>query len=132
MRMPLPGWVDVRSPQAASASGRRAMAMSAFMVSLPFPSRRPADRLLPPPLHRRAEPDRLAIFGDRPPGDVEALGLEHVDELIVGQDLDRVLGRDQRPDPALHRFRRGRVAAVIALDAAGEEIFELEEAAGAG
>src|SRR4051812_31312134 len=119
--MPLSLWLGATSPQAASASGRRRIDPHAFM-SLSPSSRPPPDRLLPPPLHRRAETDRLAIFGDRATGDVEAFGLEQVDELIVRQDLHRILGRDQGADPALHRLGRGRFAAVIALDAAGEEI----------
>ena len=44
-----------------------------FSASRPG-SGRPPDRLLPAALDRGAEPDRLAIFGDRAPGDVEALG----------------------------------------------------------
>src|SRR3954464_9771361 len=86
-------------------------------------------RLLAAAVHGRSEADRLAIFRDRAPGDVEALAPEHFHQLVVGKDSVRILGRDQGLDPALHRLRRGGVAAVIALDAAGEEIFELVEAA---
>src|SRR5204863_6391367 len=88
-----------------------------------------SERLLPAALDRRAEADRLAIFGNRAPGDVESLLPQHLDELVIGEDTVGILGRDQRLDSALHRFRGSRVAAVVALDAAGEEIFELVEAA---
>jgi hypothetical protein len=46
--------------------------------------------------------------------------------------LAGILGGDQRLDPALHRFRGGRRRRRRTLDAAGEEIFELVEAALAG
>ena len=33
------------------------------------------------------EPDRLAILGDRAARDVEAFGVQQLDELVVGEDL---------------------------------------------
>src|SRR5687768_11278581 len=102
----------------------RASAAEGYAVALSLRSSgRPPDRLLAAALDRGADAQRLAIFGDGPPGDVEALAFEQVDELVVGQDSMRILGAGQRPDPALHRLGRDGVAASAALDAAGEEIF---------
>src|SRR3954470_10095441 len=59
-----------------------------------------ADRLLAAALDRRTEPNRLPVLGDGAARNVEALGAEQLDELVVGEDGVRVLGGDQGPDVA--------------------------------
>ncbi len=47
----------------------------------------PFELLLPPPLHRRADADRLAIFRDRAAGEVEALFAQQVHQRVVRKDV---------------------------------------------
>ena len=42
---------------------------------------------LPPALDRRADAHRLAIFGDRAAREVEALGLQQIDQRVVAQNV---------------------------------------------
>ena len=58
-------------------------------------SRLAADLAQPPPLDRRADAHRLAIFDDGAAGDVEAALLEQSGDRIVAEDLG--LGVDQLP-----------------------------------
>src|SRR5437588_13047234 len=55
-------------------------------------SRRRADRrlLLAPPLHRRGDPHRLAIFRDRPAGDVDARHAQFLHDGVVGEHVLRI------------------------------------------
>src|SRR3546814_5797411 len=57
--------------------------------------RLPRQRLLPPPLHRRAIAHRLAIFDHGAPGDVVALGGQLLRDRFVGQDGLGVFGLDR-------------------------------------
>src|SRR6476469_587015 len=64
--------------------------------------------LLPPPLHRAADADGLAVFRDGAAGEVEALRAQQVDELVVGQDVPGILGVAQGADLRLDRLGRDR------------------------
>src|SRR5688500_17463286 len=80
---------------------------------------------LAPPLDRRADAHRLAIFGDGAAGDIEALDLEQVDQLVVAEDFG--FGGDQLADRRLDGFgRRPFTLAAAAADPGTEEIYELE------
>src|SRR5579859_6266162 len=89
-----------------------------------------AESLLAPALHRGGDAHRLAVFRDRAPRDVDAVLDEHIDDLVVGEDAVALLGLDQRLDAEPYRLRRERRAAVGRGDRRGEEILELEHAAG--
>jgi hypothetical protein len=105
-----------RSRATICRSGRGSVLAAALPRSCP----------LPPALDRRADPHRLAIFGDRAPGETEALLLEQLDQLVVAQHsvsaaislLDRRLDRLGRSRPRRRPPRRP-----------SEEIFELEQPA---
>jgi hypothetical protein len=92
-------------------------------------SAHPGERLLAAALHRTAQPDRLAILGDRAAGEIEAALLQQIDQRIVGQDRLGILGVDQLPDRGLHRFGRYRAFAIGRSHARGEEVLQLERAA---
>ena len=66
--------------------------------------------LRPPPLHTRPNPHRLAVFRHCASRDVEAFFFEQIDQRVVGQNVVRRLGIDQRLDRGLHRLCRGAVA----------------------
>src|SRR5690606_24145722 len=98
----------------------------------PDPPRRSRDLgqlLLAPPLDRRTDADRLAIFGNRPAREVETLLPQELDELVVREDVVRILGIAQRADLRLDRFGRDRALPVRRGHAAGEEVFQLERTA---
>src|SRR5262245_9738796 len=69
----------------------------------------------------------FSVFGDRPPGQLEALAMQHADDLGIAQWLLRVLLLDDLANPLLDRDRRHRVP-VLAVDAAVEEVLHLEHA----
>ncbi len=82
-----------------------------------------AQGLVPPALDRGRDSQRFPVFGDGPARDVDAVLLQHLDQLVVGQD---VLGRlivDQRLDAEAYGFRRMCLAAARAGDRRGEELF---------
>src|SRR3546814_3797603 len=89
-------------------------------------------RLVPSPLDRRNDAHGFAIFGNGAAGDVEAFCPQQVHQRVVGQDFLRIFGCDQGLDMTLDGFGRNGLAAVAALDAAREEIFEFIEPACAG
>src|SRR5882724_833468 len=62
------------------------------------------------PQVRRRDLQGFAVLRDRPPRDLDALALEQLGELAVGQRLRRALRRDELLDQRAHRGR-GRVAA---------------------
>src|SRR5690606_1168098 len=49
----------------------------------------------------REDPELVAVLGDRPPGDLDPLFLEDVDDRLVGERTPRVLFRDELLDPGL-------------------------------
>src|SRR3546814_13152116 len=81
---------------------------------------------------RRTDAHGFAIFGNGAAGDVEAFCPQQVHQRVVGQDFLRIFGCDQGLDMTLDGFGRNGLAAVAALDAAREEIFEFIEPACAG
>src|SRR3546814_19182463 len=89
-------------------------------------------RLVPPPLDRRTDAHGFAIFGNGAAGDVEAFCPQQVHQRVVGQDFLRIFGCDQGLDMTLDGFGRTGLAAVAALDAARDAIFEFIEPACAG
>src|SRR5271170_2649078 len=85
---------------------------------------------LAPALHRRRNPHRFAVFCDRAPRDLDAGLAQFFHDGVVGQNVDRGLGVDHLLDAMPHRFRGVRFAAMRRRDRGGEEIFQLEDAAG--
>src|SRR5579883_3155529 len=81
-------------------------------------------------LNRRSNSQLLAIFCYRPPGDVYAVALQHVDDRVVGQNFARTFRVDDSLDPMTNGFGRERGSAVGALDRGGEKVFQLEQTAG--
>ena len=66
--------------------------------------------LLAPALHRGGDAQRLAVLGDRAPGDVDAVALQLLDDLVVGQHGGRRLGIDQLADAVAHGLGGVRLA----------------------
>src|SRR6185436_9464729 len=65
-----------------------------------------------PAVARAADAQRLAVLGDRAPGDVEAvLLLEDLDDGLVRERLVAVLAGDDRAHELAHAGARGRVLA---------------------
>ena len=85
--------------------------------------------LFAPALHRRRNPQRIAVFGDGAPGDVDARAAQHLDDGVVGQNVGRAFRVDQLLDAMAHRFGGMRIAAVGRRDRGGEEILQFEDAA---
>src|SRR5688572_3325287 len=75
--------------------------------------RRGGDRLLvPSPLHRGWDAQRVAVLGDRAPRDVDARVAQEFDDGVVGQDVGGAFPIDQLLDAMAHSFSRMCVAAV--------------------
>ena len=86
--------------------------------------------LLAPALHGGGDAQRLAVFGDGAAGDVDAVALQLLDDLVVGQHARR----PSRPSISWRmRWRTAfggvRFLAVRRGDGGGEEILQLEHAA---
>src|SRR5262249_33617926 len=81
-------------------------------------------------LDRGGDAQRLAILGGGAAGDVDAVLLQVVDELVVAEHRLRRLGVDQVADAVADRLGgMGLAAAIGRRDGRGEEILELEDAA---
>ena len=57
-----------------------------------------AGHLLPPALHRRGDSEVVAILGDRAPRDDDVGGAQPIDDVVVGENLARILGVDHLLD----------------------------------
>src|SRR5216684_3224377 len=73
-------------------------------------------RLLAAALHRGWNTQRFPIFGNCPPGDIDAVLLQDLDDALVRQHLAAGLGFDQRLDAEADRLGGMGVAAARGLD----------------
>src|SRR5690242_11945073 len=82
-----------------------------------------------PTLHRGRNPHGLAIFCDRPAGDVDSGLAQLSDDCIVGQHILWAFRLNELPYAVPDRFGRVGFAAISRGNGRGEKIFELEYSA---
>src|SRR5579872_1327045 len=79
------------------------------------------EKLFAPPLHRRGNAHRFAVFRDGAAGDIDALLLQQLDDLLVRQGAFGRFGIDQALDAETDRLGRMRLAATRGSDCRGKK-----------